>query len=157
MFMNTRHGWFLGPITLVVVGTGACDLGGPPYDDGKVLIDVNYETTIDDGLRWLSATITTTSTRPLTEIFQWEFRAYDNSDRKGDPVWTEEFIPWTFTRRSDVRVVAYVPKTFNRALPYDRILSSAGPASYHFAARLLRSGKSPLTEWLPAGSFRLAP
>lgn len=185
--MRIRREWIGRAASLLLLLIwGACRSldGAPEWGNQDLSLSVHYDTVAggiaDDSiplrvhyditrnatgypLLWATVTARNQSGRSLVGEAQpclWRFRAYDNEERAGDPLWGEGSNPFCESALVYIDLPPGGTQTFRRRfLPLDSIVAGRGPGSYYFAARLWGSvGQGPsewLTDWIPAGSVDL--
>jgi len=157
----------LAPCVLLI-GTGCGEVGPQQRNADAVQLSVQYEIVKNSaGYPLLYATVTARNlgSQPLVGVSGgcvWMFRAYDNPERAGSPVWTEGLRTACTDDQWAVELEPGATQTFpTRGLPFDSIVN--GARTYYFAARLRGSvgdERPPgdwLTDWLPAGSLEVVP
>jgi hypothetical protein len=166
----------------------ACaDSAGPRWHPDALHLSVRYEAFVSgsaspiavayDSLRTPSGDLRIRATVTLTNLGDdvlsanilsgsaWAFRAYDNPDRSGDPVWGDDFTefptgPIGYTLQGGPLHLppGETEEFLPRFIPAGSIVRRGGGAgTYYLAARLRDSDWAWVTDWLPAGSIELQP
>jgi hypothetical protein len=142
----------------------------PPTGE-DVPIQVQFDTIRTrwgDPFLWVRVRATNLSDRDLVGMTgaycNWEFTAFDNAERAGEPVWSDEGTPCR-----QMGLPLELPAGATQVFPSDLmdiadIMKGRGPGTYYFSARLQGflgddpskwSGGPWLTERIPAGAVVL--